>query len=179
DKVLVYRLHPEKASLVANEPPFAMLNPGSGPRHLAFSPDGHFVYVISEMGSTLTVFAYDSKAGSLKELQSVSTLPQDFKGESAGAEVQVHPTGKFVYGSNRGHDSIADFSADRESGKLELVEHRPTGGKTPRHFAIDPGGKWLLAENQGSDNITVFAIDSSDGHLISTGEPLEIGAPVC
>ncbi len=179
DQVLVYRLDPAKAGLVANDPPFAAVKPGSGPRHLAFHPSGRFAFLISEMGSTLTTFAYEAKRGVLKELQTVSTLPETFVGNSTCAEVQVHPSGRFVYGSNRGHDSIAIFRFDTKSSKLTLVEHQPTQGKTPRHFAIDPTGQWLLAENQDSDNVVVFRIDAETGRLSATGQAVSVGAPVC
>ena len=165
DKVLVYSLDPVTGALAPNTPPSAAIQPGSGPRHLAFRPDGHFAYLINEMGATLTAFAYDAKGGCLTELQTLPTLPPDFTGGKSGAEVQVHPSGKFVYGSNRGHDSIAVFAVDRHSGKLAWVECQSTQGKTPRHFAIDPTGQWLLAENQDSDNIVVFRIDSKTGRL--------------
>ena len=179
DQVLVYRLNAAKSSLVANTQPFAAVKPGSGPRHLAFHPSGRFVFLINEMGSTLTVFAYDAKRGALKELQTVSTLPEGFAGNSTCAEVQVHPSGKFVYGSNRGHDSIAVFSFDAASGKLTCLEDQPTQGKTPRHFALDPAGHWLLAENQDSDDIVVFRVDSKTGHLSPAGQTVSVGAPVC
>jgi 6-phosphogluconolactonase len=179
DQVLVYRLDPIKPSLIANAPPFAAVKPGSGPRHLAFHPSGRFVFLINEMGSTLTVFAYDSKRGALKGLQTISTLPEGFAGNSTCAEVQVHPSGKFVYGSNRGHDSIAVFGFDAASGKVTCVEHQSTQGKTPRHFALDPAGKWLLAENQDSDNIVVFRVDSKTGRLSPAGQTVPVGAPVC
>ena len=179
DQVLVYRLDPAKSALVANDPPFAAVKPGSGPRHLAFHPSGRFVFLINEMGSTLTAFAYDAKRGALKELQTVSTLPEEFAGNSTCAEVQVHPSGKFVYGSNRGHDSIAVFGFDAASGKLTCLEHQPTQGKTPRHFALDPTGQWLLAENQDSDNIVVFRVDAKTGRLSPTGQTVSVGAPVC
>ena len=179
DKVLVYRLDPGHALLAANDPPSVVIKAGSGPRHLAFHPNGRFVYLINEMASTLTVLGYDSKQGALQELQTVSTLPEDFHGDSTGAEVQVHPSGKFVYASNRGHDSIAVFAADAKTGKLAFVEQQPTGGKTPRHFALDPSGHWLLAENQGSDNIVVFSVDAKSGRLTATGQKVEVSAPVC
>ena len=179
DQVLVYRLDPAKAALVANDPPFASVKPGSGPRHLAFHPSGRFAFLINEMSSTLTVFAYDAKRGALKELQTVSTLPEDFTGSRSGAEVQVHPSGKFVYASNRGHDSIAVFSFDPKTGKLTPVEHQPTQGKTPRHFALDPTGQWLLAENQDSDTIVIFRVDAKTGRLSPTGQTVSVGAPVC
>jgi 6-phosphogluconolactonase len=179
DQVLVYRFDPAKSSLVANAPPFAAVKPGSGPRHLAFHPSGRFVFLINEMGSTLTAFTYDAKRGALKELQTISTLPEAFAGNSTCAEVQVHPSGKFVYGSNRGHDSIAVFGFDAASGKLTCLEHQSTEGKTPRHFALDPAGHWLLAENQDSDNIVVFRVDSKTGRLSPTGQTVTVGAPVC
>ena len=179
DQVLVYRLDPAKATLVPHEPPFASVKPGSGPRHLAFHPSGRVVFLISELSSTLTAFAYDAERGVLKELQTVSCLPQDFTGTSSGAEVQVHPSGKFVYGSNRGHDSIAVFAFDPENGKLTSLEYQSTQGKTPRHFALDPTGRWLLAENQGSDTIVVFRVDSETGRLTPAGQTISVGAPVC
>jgi 6-phosphogluconolactonase len=179
DKVLVYRFEAKRAALTANDPPFGAVPPGAGPRHLVFSPNGKFVYVINEMGSSLTTFAYDSKRGGLKELQTTSTLPEKFDGENTCAEVQVHPSGKFVYGSNRGHDSIAVFAVDGKSGKPTLVEHQPTQGETPRHFALDPTGAWLLAENQASDNVVVFRIDGQTGRLKPTGQTVTVGAPVC
>jgi 6-phosphogluconolactonase len=179
DKVLVYRLDAKGATLTANDPPFASVAPGAGPRHLAFSPNGKFAYVINEMGSTITVFSYDAGRGAMTELQTVSTLPTGFSGNSSCAEIAVDPGGKFVYGSNRGHDSIAVFAADEVSGKLTFVEHQPTQGKTPRHFAIDPTGRWLLAENQGSDNVVVFEIDAKTGRLRATGGTVNVGSPVC
>lgn len=179
DKVLIYRLNTQKATLSANDPPSASVAPGAGPRHLIFSPNGKFVYVINEMGSTLTTFSYNARKGSIKELQTVSTLPRDFSGNTTTAEVQAHPSGKFVYGSNRGHDSIAVFAVDKKSGRLSPVEHVSTQGKTPRHFAIDPSGRWLLAENQGSDSVVVFAVDGETGKLTSTGEQISVGSPVC
>ena len=179
DQVLVYRLDPAKSALVPNDPPFAPVKPGSGPRHLAFHPSGRFVFLISEMGSTLTAFNYDAKHGALKELQTVSTLPEAFAGKSFCAEVQVHPSGKFVYGSNRGDDSLAVFSFDASKGKLAYVEHQPTQGKIPRHFAFDPTGKWLLVENQDSGNVVVFRVDAKTGRLSATGQTVSVGSPVC
>lgn len=157
----------------------ALIKPGSGPRHLAFHPNGRVAYLINEMAATITVLAYDSDKPALNELQTISMLPEKFEGFKSGAEIQVHPSGKFVYGSNRGHNSIAVFSANEKSGKLTFVEHQSTQGKTPRHFAIDPTGKWLLAENQDSDSIVIFQIDQKTGKLSPTGDKVEIGAPVC
>ena len=179
DKVLVYRLDPNKAALQSNDPPSISLRGGAGPRHLAFHPNGKVAYVINELDSTLTVFAYDAKNGALSELQTLSTLPDSFRGSNTGAEVQIHPSAKFVYASNRGHDSIAMFSVEPGAGKLTAAGHESTQGKTPRHFALDPAGKWLLAENQDSDAISVFRVDSGTGKLTPTGSPLQVGAPVC
>ena len=179
DKVLIYKLNPSTATLSPNEPSSFAIKPGSGPRHLAFHPNGKFVYVINEMGSSLTTLSYDSRRGLLTEVQTVSTLPENFKGESSCAEVQVHPSGKFVYGSNRGDDSIAVFAVEKKSGRLALVQHQSTQGKTPRHFAIDPTGQWLLAENQGSNTIVVFRIDPHNGRLTPIGQTIEVGSPVC
>jgi 6-phosphogluconolactonase len=179
DKVLVYKFDPGKCSLAPNDPPSVSLNPGSGPRHLVFNPHRRVVFVANEIGSTLTAFDYDAERGVLEERQSISTLPVGFKGENSCAEIQILPSGRFVYVSNRGHDSIAVFSIDPRSGQLELVQDEPTQGKTPRHFALSPDGKWLLAENQDSGNIVVFAVDPRRGKLTPTGQKVEVGAPVC
>jgi 6-phosphogluconolactonase len=179
DKVLLYRLNPAQGTLTPSEPPSASVEPGAGPRHLAFHPNGRFLYVINEMKSTITAFAFDAQRGTMTEIHTVSTLPETFSGNSSCAEIAVHSSGKFVYGSNRGHDSIVVFAVDSGSGKLSLVEHQSTQGKTPRHFAIDPGGKWLLAENQNSDSIVVFGIDAKSGRLKATGNRIEVGSPVC
>ena len=179
DQVLVYRLDPEAAKLAPDDPPFATVAPGAGPRHLTFSPDGKFVYVINEMGGTISVFAYDAPRGALTEVQTLSTLPNDFHTNNTCAEIDIHPSGKFLYGSNRGHDSIAVFAVDQKSGRLTLVEHQSTQGRTPRHIAIDPTGRWLLAENQASDSVIVFALDPDTGKLKSTGQSLTVGSPVC
>jgi 6-phosphogluconolactonase len=179
DELLVYRFDAKQGTLAANQPPFAKLHSGAGPRHFDFSPDGKFVYVICEMGSTVTAFSYDTTQGALRELQTVSTLPKDFKGENTTAEVQVHPSGKFLYGSNRGHDSIAVFAIDARSGKLTPIERVLTQGKEPRNFAIDPTGVYLFAANQNSGNIVVFRIDPKTGHLTPTGQVLDVPSPVC
>lgn len=177
DKVLIYRLTDGK--LAANDPPFAKTAPGAGPRHFAFHPSGKFGWVINELGNTVTGFAFDAKKGSLTEIESVTTLPKDFKGESYTAEVVVHPSGKFLYGSNRGHDSLAIFKIDEHTGKVTPAGHQLTGGKTPRNFAIEPTGHYLLAENQGSGTIVVFRIDATTGALKPVGEPVVVPSPVC
>jgi 6-phosphogluconolactonase len=179
DRVFVYKLDAGKGTLTPNEPPFATVAPGSGPRHFAFHPGGRFGYVISEMANTVTAFAYDADRGALTEIQTISTLPPGFQGKSYTAEVQVHPSGKFLYGSNRGHDSIAIFTVDPVTGKLTAAGHQATLGKNPRNFAIDPTGKYLLAENQDSDSIVVFRIDPATGDLKQVGEPLAVPMPVC
>lgn len=179
DQVLVYQLDAASAKLTPHEPPFAMLAPGSGPRHLAFRPDGKFAYVINETLLTMTVFAWDGARGTLQEVQTLSTLPGAKEKGFSTAEVYVHPNGKFVYGSNRGHDSIVVYACDEKTGKLTLVEHQSTQGRTPRHFAIHPSGNFLLAENQSTDNVVVFRIDPQTGKLTTTGEKIEVGSPVC
>ncbi len=179
DQVLVYKLDAANAKLTPNDPPFATLAPGSGPRHLAFRPDGKFAYVINETLLTMTAFAWDGARGELKEIQTLSTLPGAREKGFNTAEVYVHPSGKFVYGSNRGHDSIVVYASDEKTGKLTLVEHVNTQGKTPRHFAIHPSGNFLLAENQSTDNVVVFRIDPQTGKLTATGEKIEVGSPVC
>ncbi|MFO1513093.1 MAG: lactonase family protein [Verrucomicrobiota bacterium] len=181
DKLLVYQLDAAAAKLTTNHPPFAVVAHGAGPRHLAFHPNGKFVYAINEMALTITLFTYDPAPAALFEEQTISTLPAGYTAteKDSGAEIALHPSGKFVYGSNRGHDSIAVFSVDAKTGKLTPVQNEPTQGKTPRHFAIDPTGRWLLAENQNSDSVVVFAIDTETGRLKPAGQIITIGSPVC
>jgi len=180
DKLFVYRFDPAAGSLTPNEPPFAKVKDRSGPRHFAFHPTGRFAYVINEISSTVTAFTYDKARGVLTEVQTISTLPQDFTGNNnSTAEVQVHPSGKFLYGSNRGHNSIAVFRIDTRKGTLTPVGHVPTQGNVPRNFGVEPGGSWLIVANQNSDNIVVFRIDGKTGNLTPTGQSLEVGAPVC
>lgn len=179
DQVLVYRLDPSKGSLAPNDPPIVKIAPGSGPRHLAFRPDGRFAYVINEMMSTVTAFGYDAAHGSLQELQTLSTLPEDFNGTNSTAEIAVHPNGRFLYASNRGHDSIAIFQIDPANGTLTASGQASTQGKTPRNLAIDPTGAYLLAANQDSASVVVFRIDQKTGGLMPSGTVLEIPSPVC
>ncbi len=179
DKVLIYRFDAAKGTLTANDPPSAAVAPGAGPRHFAFHPSGKFAYVINEIANTVTAFQYDASRGSLHEIQTITTLPAGYKETSHTAEVVVHPSGKFLYGSNRGHDSIAVFTIDAATGKLTAAGHQLTGGKTPRNFAVDPTGKWLLAENQGSGTIVVLQIDPKTGALSRTAHRLEVASPVC
>lgn len=179
DKVFLYHVDPQNSSLVPNAPPFASVKPGSGPRHVAFSPDAAHAYVINEMGSTVTAFSYDAKAGTMAEIQNVSTLPSGFSGQSTTAEIVIDSKGRFLYGSNRGHDSIAVFSIDRAKGTLTPIEHVSTQGKVPRNFAIDPTGAYLFAANQNTNNIVLFRIDQASGRLTPTGKSVEVGSPVC
>ena len=178
DKVLIYRFDASKGSLVANDPPAGVVAPGSGPRHFAFHPSGRFAFVNNEMTSSVTAFKYDAEKGSLTEIHTLSTLPHEVKGNST-AETVAHPSGKFVYVSNRGHDSIAIFTFDESSGKLAAAGHCLTGGKTPRNFNVDPTGQFLLAANQGTNDIFSFRIDSATGQLTATGSSIEVGSPVC
>ena len=179
DHVMVYRLDAAKGTLTANQPPFAKLAPGSGPRHLAFGKDGKFVYVLSEMMATVTVFSYNAGAGSLAQTQTISMLPADYTGPKSGAEIAVHPNGKFLYASNREHNSIAIFRIDPGSGALTAAGRVSTQGKTPRNFAIDPTGAFLLAANQDSGSIVVFRIDQATGALTPSGDTLNVASPVC
>lgn len=179
DKVFIFKFDAAQGTLTPNEPPFWQVKPGSGPRHFAFHPNGKFAYVTNEMASTVDALAWDAAKGELRELQTISTLPADFKGETTTAEIQVHPSGKFLYDSNRGADSIAVFAIDRRKGTLKAVDHTPTQGKVPRNFGIDPTGSFLIAANQKSDNVVMFRIDKGSGRLTPTGQVLEVGSPVC
>src|SRR5882724_2485179 len=179
DELLIYRFDAAKGLLTPNEPPFAKTEPGAGPRHLAFHPDGEHAYVVNEMASTVNTLSFDAKTGTMQSEQTVSTLPAGFSGHNDTAEIEVHPNGRFVYASNRGHDSIAVFAVDAKTGKLKLVEDVPTQGKTPRNFQIDPTGTRLFVANQESGNIVAFALNPKTGHLTPAGEPLKVPNPVC
>lgn len=178
DKILVYKFDSRNGALKPNDPPFAATPAGGGPRHLAFHPDGNSLFVNNEMLSSVTSFGYTQKTGVLQQKQTISTLPGDWKGNNSTAEIQVHPSGKFVYCSNRGHNSIAVFSLDSE-GKLSLVENESTRGKTPRNFGIDPTGHWLIAANQDSDTLAIFRIIASTGALEPLGDTVSAPKPVC
>jgi 6-phosphogluconolactonase len=178
DQLLVYSFDAAKGSLGAT-PQIVRANPGAGPRHLVFSSDGRFLYVINELQSTIVAYSYDAATGALHELQTISTLPKSFSGNNTAAEIEIHPSGKFLFASNRGDDTIAVFAIDVHTGTLTQVETVRTGGETPRNFAIDPTGLWLLAANQDSDEIVVFRIDSKTGHLTLTGERLQVPSPTC
>ena len=179
DKIFLYRFDPAKRTLTPHDSPDATLPTGAGPRHLAMHPTGLLVYVVNEMASTVTAFAYDAVRGALRELQTLSTLPGAFRGENAGADVHIHPGGKFLYCSNRGHDSIAVLAIDSTAGTLTPLEHCPTRGRTPRGFAIDPTRTYLLAANQDSGTIVVFCIDPDTGTLAPTTFEAQVPSPVC
>lgn len=178
DQVLVYKFDPTNGKLTPNDPPFARLADGAGPRHFAFHPSGKFAYVINEMDSTVTAMTYDADKGRLEKVQTITTLPQDFKGNTSTAEVVVHPSGKFVYGSNRGHDSIVAYAIDQTTGTLSLIGHQKDGVKVPRNFNIDPTGKYMLVASQGADRVIVFQI-ADTGELRPTGAKVTVGTPVC
>lgn len=178
DKVLIYRFDADKGTLTANTPAAGAVAPGSGPRHFAFHPGGKYAFVINEMTSTLTSFRYNAKTGALQEIHTVPTIPNPVPGNST-AEVVAHPSGKWVYGSNRGHNSIAIFAVDATTGRLTPKGHQPTGGKTPRNFAVDPTGAYLLAANQDSGTVTLFRINQETGELSPTGESVNVPMPVC
>jgi 6-phosphogluconolactonase len=179
DKVMIYSFDAATGTLAPHDPPFATVPPGGGPRHFAFHPNTRFAYVINEMGNSVTAYAYDADKGALSEIHTVPTLPEGFTGNNTTAEVQVHPSGKFLYGSNRGHDSIAVFAIDERTGKLTAKGQTPSGGKTPRNFGIDPAGKFLIAAHQNTDNLVVFKIEPETGALSPTGATAEVGSPVC
>jgi 6-phosphogluconolactonase len=194
DRVLIYKFDANKGTLSAGNPPSsgtskggdsdkkeffsAILAPGTGPRHIAFSRDGNFMYVLGELDSTVTMFANDSKE-TFRPMQKISALPAGFSGKNDAAEIAIHPSGKFLYTSNRGDDSIAVFTIDRTSGKLTFTQRLPSGGKAPRSFTIDPQGAHLLVANQDSGNIVEFGIDHSTGKLTAVGEIAKVPSPVC
>lgn len=178
DELLVYRFDSATGTLTPNDPPFAKLDPGAGPRHFALHPSGKFAYVINEMGRSVTVLSRDSATGRLQPLQTISTLPKDFSGRNDDAEIRIHPSGRFLYASNRGHDSVAVFAIDPAKGTLTLVDYASTHGKEPRGMEIDPAGNLLFVANQKSDNIVVFRIDPKTGELAPTGKVLDVPSPV-
>ena len=179
DKIMIYRFDSAKGKLLPHSQPFAELQAGAGPRHLTFHPNGKFLYAINELNSTLTAFAYDERKGTLAHIDTVSTLPADFSGVSYCADVHIHKSGKFLYGSNRGHNSIVVFEIDQSTGKLKLLEHVSTGGDWPRNFALDPCSCYLWVANQRSDNIVGFAIDPTTGRLKPLNVVEQIPSPVC
>jgi 6-phosphogluconolactonase len=179
DQIKIYRVDPANATFTPNNPPFASVKPGLGPRHLLFGPGGKFAYVICEMESSVVALAYDPAKGSLTPVQTISTLPANFKGIDNSSEIDISPSGRFLYASNRGHDSITVFAIDPGKGTLTKLRVVPTLGKIPRNFALDPTGKYLLAANQKSNQMVVFAVDQTTGLLQPTGQVLDIEEPVC
>lgn len=179
DKIMIYKLDAKNGKLTPHSSPFTSVKPGAGPRHFKIHPNNKFAYVINELNETVIAFAFDKTQGTLKEIQTVPTLPADFTGTSYCADIHIHPSGKFLYGSNRGHDSIVVFAIDEATGKLTFVEHQATQGKWPRNFAIDPTGQILLVANQNTDNVFTFRIDQKNGKLSPTGQVAEIPMPVC
>jgi 6-phosphogluconolactonase len=179
DQVFIYRFNAAAGKLEPAKQASATVHQGAGPRHLALHPNGKYLYVINELDSSLTTFRYDAAKGTLTAFESLSTLPRDFTGKSYCADVHVSRSGRFLYGSNRGHNSIVVFAIDPHSGRLTLVEHVPTGGKWPRNFTLDPSGRFLLVANQHTDNVVTFRIDSQTGRLTPTGQITEIPVPVC
>ncbi len=181
DQVLVYRFDPAKGALEANRPAGPRVAPGAGPRHFSFHPNGKFGYVINEIDLTVTAFSWNGKAGTFKEIQTISTLPPGVKRDEkmSTAEVRVGMRGRFLFGSNRGHNTIVSYKIDRKTGKLTYVGNYDTGGKTPRNFGLDPSGRFLLAENQGSGTIHVLKINRRTGELDETGTVINVPSPVC
>lgn len=178
DRLFVYTYDHAGGRLKAGLHPAAAADPGAGPRHFAFHPSGRLGFAINELSSSVTSYSWDGGRGALKPIATVSTLPGGVRSGNSTAEIRVHPNGAFVYGSNRGHDSIAVYRVAQTTGVLTLVEHEPTRGRTPRNFTIDPGGRWLIAANQGTDSLAVFRIDEKTGALTAVGELTTVGAPV-
>ncbi len=178
DQILVYKIDPASATLAPHSPAFAEVKKGSGPRHFAFHAKGKTAYALSEMGSLVTAFSYDAAAGKLTSIEAISTLPAGFDGTNNCAEIEIDAKGRFLYASNRGHDSITVFAING-NGTLKTVQNIATGGNIPRNFKIDPTGRYLLAANQKSNNIVVFSVDSKTGRLTPTGKSVEVHAPVC
>jgi 6-phosphogluconolactonase len=178
DKIFIYRFDAQAGTLTPGDMPFALIAPGSGPRHASFGPGERFLYVIGEMANTITAYAWDGARGTLTEVQTVPTLPEDFNGHSSAAEILVHANGKHLYASNRGHDSLVVFAIDAPTGRLSPVQHVATGGRTPRCFSFDPTGQWLVVSNQATDNAVVFRIDAATGKLTPHGEPVAVPSPL-
>lgn len=177
DQIKIYKVDAAKGTFTPNDPAFATVKPGLGPRHFTFGKGAKFAYVLCEMGSSVAVFSYDAAKGSLTPVQTISNLPADFKGEDNSAEIEVDRSGRFLYASNRGHDSITVYAVDPVKGTLTTVQNVPTQGNIPRNFALDPTGKYLIVANQKSDQMVVF--DVNNGQLKPAGQTIDVGAPVC
>jgi 6-phosphogluconolactonase len=179
DKVIIYRVDSATHKLKSGKQPWVTMQAGAGPRHLALHPNGRYLYVINELDSTMTTLNYNATAGTLTTVDTVSTLPTGFSDVSYCADVHVSPSGRFLYGSNRGHNSIVVFAIDQRTGKPSLVEHVSTEGNWPRNFVIDPSGRFLLVANQRTDNVVVFRIDTRTGRLTPSGQTAQVPVPVC
>jgi 6-phosphogluconolactonase len=179
DKVMIFKFDAENGKLTENNPPFVQAKPGAGPRHLVFHPNGKFAYVVNELASSITTLAYDGKTGALTELQTLSSLPGYFEGANTAAEIGIVPSGKFLFASNRGNETVVLFAIDADKGTLTWVEEQNTGGKTPRHFGIQPSGKHLAICNQNSDSVLVCRIDAMNGRLKPSGVFAQVPAPSC
>jgi 6-phosphogluconolactonase len=177
DKIFVYRFDVRDGSLTPNDPPFASVAPGAGPRHMDFAPSGKFVYVMTELAGKVLVFSWDSSRGMLTPVQTISSLPAGFSGTNTSAEIRVHPSGRFLYCTNRGDDSIAVFTVDAATGMLSYIQRVPTQGKMPRNFEFDPTAHWLLLSNHDSDNALVFKINLATGKLTQHGPPVSAPNP--
>ena len=179
DKVMIFKFDADRGTLTPNDTPYVKLEPGGGPRHFHQHPNGKFAYANNELTNTLAALSFNEETGELKQIHSISTLPQGFNDENTTAEVRVHPNGKFVYVSNRGHESIACFRMDVSTGRLTPAGHTPVQGVQPRNFNVDPSGKYFIVANQATENVVIFRIDVASGKLEPTGQQLKIATPVC
>jgi 6-phosphogluconolactonase len=179
DKLMIYRFDADRGELKPHDQPWLETRSGAGPRHFVFHPNNRYAYLINELDSTILSLGYERETGAVEEIQTVPTLPEDFRGNSSCADIMVEPTGRFLYASNRGHDSIAIYRIDGGSGKLTPVGHESTGGRTPRNFTIDPSATFLFAANQDTDNVVHFRIDGKTGGLTPTGQVTPAPTPVC
>ena len=180
DELVKYAVNSQSAELEPTPDPQVLMEPGSGPRHMTFHSNGRWGYVINELASTVAVMHYEAQTGELESVQTISTLPKEYDGPAnSTAEVLVHPNGRFLYGSNRGSNTIAVFSISPENGQLELVERVPTGGDWPRNFRLSPDGRFLLAANQRSDSVHVFSVDTETGRISPTGASVAVPNPMC
>jgi 6-phosphogluconolactonase len=178
DKIVIYRFDAKTGKVTPNQPAFARLHPGSGPRHLAFHPNGQWLYAVQELSNEVVAFRWDSRKGVLTQFQQVKTLPADYTAQSTAAEIAIRHDGRFLYTSNRGHDSIAVYSVDPGSGELALLQRVPSRGKVPRYFTFDATEKWLIVSNQEEGNVAVFSVDTESGELQPVGDPVSIPRPM-
>jgi 6-phosphogluconolactonase len=179
DRVMLYDFYSETGRLQPSTHPFAQLSSGAGPRHLSLHPSNRFVYTVNELSSTISAFAYDAESSVMRILATLSTVPEGYTGRNSGAQIVVHPSGRFVYSSNRGNNSIATFTIDSDSGRPRLAGWEPSQGETPRNFNIDPSGRFMLVANQKSGDIVSFRIDPDSGKLSPTGHSVKSPSPVC